>query len=137
VLRPGGRLGIFNWMATSGPGRMFRSLAGYMPPPPDFAEPPLRWGDETHVRDLFAGTGIELDFDREFAPNPIDRFDSVDERIDFYTTTFGPLIQMRRFTAAHGTWPALRDELATLYADTDATGEYLVVLGRKRGRHEA
>jgi SAM-dependent methyltransferase len=132
VLRRGGRMGLFNWTPDGAVGRSFKAMARYFPPAPAFAAPPLLWGVEAHVRDLFAGTGIELEFDRELAPNPLTRFETVDERIEYYTTTFGPLLRLRQVTEAQGTWPALRRDLAELYAQPDEEGEYLVVLGHKR-----
>src|SRR5262245_11125937 len=85
VLRPGGRLGLFNWSPEGSFGRFFRALAGYMPPAPSFAMSPLLWGTEQHVRELFAGTGIELEFAREQAPNPLSKFATADERVEHYT----------------------------------------------------
>jgi SAM-dependent methyltransferase len=133
VLRPGGRLAMFNWTLNGGPGRFFTMLGGYAPPAPDWVESPMRWGDEGHVRDVFAGTGIELTFEREIAKNPLSRFATADERVEHYTSVLGPLVMLRRMTEAQGRWPALRRDLAELYEITDerADGEYLVVLGRK------
>jgi SAM-dependent methyltransferase len=132
VLRPGGRLALFNWTPDGAFGRSFKRMGRYLPPPPAFAAPPLLWGDEQHVRGLFADTGIDLVFDREVAPSSLSRFGSVDERIDYYTASFGPLMMLRHMTEANGAWPELRDDLAELYARPDDDGEYLVVLGRKR-----
>jgi SAM-dependent methyltransferase len=133
VLRPGGRLAMFNWTRNGGPGEFYKLLSAYVPPAPDFASPPLLWGDEEHVRELFADTAVELSFDREIATNPLGRFATVDERIEHYTSILGPMIMLRRMTEARGRWPQLRADLERLYAITDerADGEYLVVLGRK------
>jgi hypothetical protein len=37
----------------------------YELPLPTFAQPPLLWGTEDHVRWVFAGTGMQLEFKRE------------------------------------------------------------------------
>jgi SAM-dependent methyltransferase len=131
VLRPGGRFCIFSWCPDGAVGKMFQSLAGYMPPPPPFVMPSGLWGKEDYVRQLFANKGVQLELARELAPSPLARFAGVDERIEHYTTKFGPLVQLRAATEAQGRWPALREDLAKLYARTDDSGEYLVVLGRK------
>jgi SAM-dependent methyltransferase len=132
VLRPGGRLALFGWTPEGPVGRFFKTLGAYMPPPPAFAMPPLLWGTEGHVRELFDGTGVELEFTRELSTNPsATSDDSADERIEFYTTTFGPLMKLRESTEAQGRWPALRDDLTPLYENTEEPGEYLVVLGTK------
>ena len=44
-------------------GRTFRTSAGYLPPPPPELKPPVMWGVEEHVRELFAGSGAELSFE--------------------------------------------------------------------------
>jgi site-specific recombinase XerD len=36
--------------------------------PPSFASPPVAWGDESHVRELFAPYGIDPDFHRGASP---------------------------------------------------------------------
>jgi SAM-dependent methyltransferase len=130
VLRPGGRLGIFAWAAESGPARFFKTAGAFMPPPPDFVEPSVLWGDQEHVRGLFDGTGVELEFERGEAPNPLARFGSVQERLDYYSTTMGPLVMLKRASEAQGRWPELRARLEEFYADAETPGEYLAILGR-------
>jgi SAM-dependent methyltransferase len=130
VLRPGGRLAVFAWAPDSAPARFFKTAGAFMPAPPEFVEPSVLWGEEAHVRELFDGTGVE--FERAEAPNPLSRFDSVQERLEYYCTTMGPLIMLKRATEAQGRWPELRALLEEFYEDTETPGEYLVILGRKR-----
>jgi SAM-dependent methyltransferase len=128
VLRSGGRLCVSAWTPEGVMGTFFRTLGGYMPPPPPFAEPPLLWGSEEHVRELFAGTGVELEFERETLEVP--RFDSVDDEIEFATTKFGPMLMARRLLEPEGRWDALLDDLRMLFEDP-RPAEYLVIAGRK------
>jgi len=104
-------------------------MGGYMPPPPpEFATPPLAWGNEDHVRRLFSGTGVELEFRREtveFAP-----LESIEAEVEFATTKFGPLIMARKFLEPQGRWSALLADLARLMEKQEPS-EYLVILGRK------
>jgi SAM-dependent methyltransferase len=128
VLRSGGRLCVFAWTPEGEMGTYFRTLGGYMPPPPPFAEPPLLWGSEEHVRELFAGTGVELEFAREaigFAD-----FRSVEEEIEFSVTKFGPLVMARRVLEPQGRWDALIEDMRRLLAE-QTEAEYLVTTGRK------
>ncbi|MDQ1602408.1 MAG: hypothetical protein QOE01_253 [Actinomycetota bacterium] len=129
VLRPGGRLGICSWTPEGLQGEFFRILGAYMPPAPSFAQPPLLWGNEQHVRELFAGTGVQLEFEREMATEE-PRFHSGIEALEFNSTTFGPLMAVRAELERRGEWPAVRDRLAALY-ETGSEAEYLVALGRK------
>jgi SAM-dependent methyltransferase len=128
VLRPGGRLCVTAWTPEGTMGELFRSLGAYLPPPPPVAQPPLLWGSEDHVRDLFEGTGVELEFARETIAFP--RFDTLDEEVEFATTKFGPLIMARR-RLPPARWEALLAEQRRLLETQPPTAEYLVTTGRR------
>jgi SAM-dependent methyltransferase len=136
VLRPGGRLGLCAWTPEGTIGRFFELMSKHLPPPPAFASPPPRWGDPDHVRRLFVGSGIALQFDRAIVEM---RFDSVPEMVSFYETNFGPVIAARELLAPTGGWLPLREELAgylTRETIPDRGGvvwpcEYLMVTGHK------
>ena len=128
VLRPGGRMVLCNWALDSAISRVLGAVARYVPPPPPFAAPPSLWGAEDHVRDLFAGAPIDLEFERgvhHFPP-----FESAAANVEYHTRTFGPLVVARALTETDGRWPALHAELLALHEGFVAS-EYLLVLGRK------
>jgi len=137
ALRPGGRLGLCNWTPEGSIGDFFRIVGSHVPPPPDFVDPPLLWGDEGHVRELFEGTGVELEFERDEVGL---RNTSVADAVELYSTKLGPVAQARRLLESDGRWAALRDELTDLFERTNTAhdgglvcpAEYLVVLGRKQ-----
>jgi SAM-dependent methyltransferase len=56
VTRPGGRIGIGSWTPDGATGEMFR-ITGKHAPPPFTVDPPVLWGTEERVRELF-GDGI-------------------------------------------------------------------------------
>ena len=64
VLRSGGRLALASWAPEGSMAEFFSTVAGFAEPAPDFADPPLLWGSEAHVRELFEGTGVDLEFRR-------------------------------------------------------------------------
>jgi SAM-dependent methyltransferase len=136
VLRPGGRMGLVTWTPEGAIGDFFRTVGAHLPPPPGFVDPPLSWGDERYVRELFEGTGIALELARETWDIA---HDSIDAAVDCYTTKFGPVVQARVLAEADGRWPKLRDDLTRLFERHNTSGgtrvafpaEYLVVLGRK------
>jgi SAM-dependent methyltransferase len=136
VLRPGGRIGLCCWTPDGSIGEFFRIVGNYVPAPPDFVDPPLLWGDEAHVREVFEGTGIDFEFDRTEVGLSND---SVAGAVELYSTKLGPVAQARTLLETEGRWPRLRDELTTLFERYNAASDgrlvcpaqYLVVLGRK------
>ena len=56
VVKPGGRIGMANWTPDGGVGQMFRIISKHAPPPPGI-EPPVLWGTEERLRELF-GDGV-------------------------------------------------------------------------------
>ena len=128
VLRPGGRLGLTAWTPEGANGLVLPDGRPYPAAAVPARPPPTLWGTEAHVAELFEGTGIELEFDRDtVAPQP---FESTDEAVEFITTKFGPMIMAQQLTEASGRWPELQAQLAELY-ERDEPLEYLVILGRK------
>lgn len=86
VCRPGGRIGMSNWTPDGLVGRMFATTVKHAPPPFDLT-PPVAWGTEERLRELF-GDGIsDLEIDRQFL---VFRFRSVDHLLEFFRTYFGP-----------------------------------------------
>ena len=107
---------------------MFRAIGSFAPPPPPFADPPLLWGDEGHVRRLFEATGIVLEFATETLPPA--QFPSAEAAIEWNEQNFGPTIMLRAFLEPQVRWQDCRKLLIDLY-DPDAASEYLVITGRK------
>jgi SAM-dependent methyltransferase len=128
VLRPGGRMGLCCWVPEGAMGAFFRAVGGYLPPPPPLAEPPTLWGTEAHVEELFQESGIELEFERDVVTAP--EFESSNAALEFFTTTFGPLMMAQQLAEAAGRGPELRADLTALY-ERNAPAEYLVILGQK------
>jgi hypothetical protein len=114
---------------------MFEILKGYLPPAPAFASPPPLWGDEIHVRKLFAGLPVELEFMKGSTPF---RFDSGEHFIAFFEAHYGPLVKARERLSGEGTWEECRTRIARLLDDhsvaddrLDAPSEYLTTVARK------
>jgi ubiquinone/menaquinone biosynthesis C-methylase UbiE len=87
VLRPGGAIAVACWTPEGSIGRMNRLVAELLPPPPG-AQPPLLWGTEAHVRELWG----EAEFERR-AIEWTD--DSVESYARFMLESFGPLLNAR------------------------------------------
>jgi SAM-dependent methyltransferase len=137
VTKPGGVVGTVTWTPDGSTGAFFQTVGRHMPPPPDFAEPPLLWGSEEHVREMLEPHGLELEFHRGVV-----RFDwpNVDDFVGHYEQSFGPIVMAKAFLGER--WPALRADLVETFSasnqSSDGTfrseGEYLVTVGRKSDR---
>jgi SAM-dependent methyltransferase len=137
VLRPGGRLGIASWAPDGGIGDFFKTVTGHLPPPPDGFQPPVLWGTEAHLRNLFEGTGVELEFEEHAVRF---RFESAEAATSEYEQKFGPVVTAKATLEPEGRWEALRSDLIGLFTRLDDSsgdegisfpGEYLLALGRK------
>ena len=141
VCRPGGVIGITAFK-SEGVAKEFFELVGRYAPPPPGGQPPLRWGDGAHVRELFG-----------------DRVESMEMRSGEYTersaegpegyrrlfeTTFGPVIALREMLANEPERLASFDREFrefTIRSNHGPSGgpaeypyKYLVVTARKRAR---
>jgi SAM-dependent methyltransferase len=128
VLRPGGAIAVACWTPEGSIGRMFRTISELVPPPPG-GQPPLLWGSEEHVRELWG--------DAEFERHEIVWTDeSPESYARFMLDSFGPLLNARELLAERA------DELDHAYTEylrrenqaDDGTlrfaGEYLLAVVR-------
>jgi SAM-dependent methyltransferase len=92
VCRRGGLIATATWTPEGTVGDVFRTSASYMPPPPEYASPPILWGREDHVRELFAGVATAFEFERHV--NWIE-WESLDGFADFFMDRFGPMVTAR------------------------------------------
>jgi len=111
VCRPGGRIVLVNWTPEGQVGELFRIMSRYVPAPPEWASPPPLWGDEDHVRALFADAPVRLEFSR--GVNPF-RFDSAEHYTVFFETHYGPTVKARERLTGEGRWAACREEIVAM-----------------------
>jgi len=138
VCRPGGRIGLVNWTPEGAIGELFKIMGRYLPAPPAFASPPPLWGSQDHVRRLFAGSRVELEFDRGHNPW---RFESPEAWVSFMETAYGPTVKARQRLSTEGRWEECRAEIVALAERrneaTDGSlhmeAEYLITLAHKVG----
>ncbi|MET0614627.1 MAG: methyltransferase domain-containing protein [Thermoleophilaceae bacterium] len=128
VLRPDGVIAVACWTPEGSLGRMFRTMAELIPPPPG-GQPPILWGTEDHVREMWG----DAEFERLAI---VWTDDSVESYARFMLDSFGPLLNAREVLGERA------DELERAYTDflnreneaDDGTlsfsGEYLVAVVR-------
>jgi SAM-dependent methyltransferase len=137
VCRPGGVIGLCNWTPEGMVGELFQIMSRYLPAAPPYASPPPRWGDEGHVRSLFADSDVILELERTTTPF---RFDSAEDFMSFFETNYGPAVKARERLTGEGRWDDCRAEIVEMFerrnvatdGTLDVSGEYLLVIGRKR-----
>jgi SAM-dependent methyltransferase len=109
VCRPGGTIGMINFTPEGIAREFFELLGHYAPPPPPGALPPILWGSEAHVRELFGDRLASLQMTRhtnvERSPGDPAAY------CDFFKETFGPVIALRTELASEP------DRLAALDRD--------------------
>jgi SAM-dependent methyltransferase len=135
VCRPGAVIGVAAWTPEGATGRMFKTVGGYMPPPPEGFVPPVMWGTEDHLRALFANSGAELEFARRNVPF---KHDSARSWLEYNQRVLGPMVMAKAALEPQGRWDALHTELVELYEGanqaTDGTmhvdAEYLITVAR-------
>ena len=131
VCRPGGRIVTCAWTPTGLNGRMFGLIGANMPPPPEGFQPPVLWGTEERIRELFDGAEIEC-----HTHNVAFEDESIDEWMDRNERTLGPTVFAKEVLEGEGKWDALREQLTALYSEanqaTDGTmhveAEYLLAM---------
>jgi SAM-dependent methyltransferase len=88
VCRHGGRIGFCAWTPEGTIGEMFGISADYAPPPPEYASPPLLWGNPEHVREMFNGFGVDFACDRH---EMVVEWDSLEGFADTFMSKFPPM----------------------------------------------
>jgi SAM-dependent methyltransferase len=92
VCRPGGAIVFAAWTPEGSVGHLMRAGGAFMPPPPDYASPPLLWGTEAHVRELFGDVASGFEFERHV--NRVEAA-SLEEFTDFFMDNFPTMVVSR------------------------------------------
>ncbi|MDX6636480.1 MAG: hypothetical protein QOF06_2683 [Solirubrobacterales bacterium] len=88
VTKPGGRIGVASWCPDGGLQDFFAAIVKHTGGPPPGAVPPVLWGDEAHVRELFGDSVSDLRAERLKSRQA---FRSAEHYIDFFRNYFGPI----------------------------------------------
>lgn len=60
VCRPGGKVGLTCWTPTSSVAQMSMAMGKHLPPPPPGFMPPVAWGHEQRLRQLFGDRAARM-----------------------------------------------------------------------------
>ncbi|HWB68530.1 MAG TPA: methyltransferase domain-containing protein [Solirubrobacterales bacterium] len=124
VCKPGGRIGMANWDPDGPISELFMALAKYTPPPPPGFVPPVLWGTEERVRELFGEGVSDLRTQRRVSRQP---FRSTDHYMEVFRTYFGPVRRAFELAGAENE-AALSAELRTRLESANTAGDRALVL---------
>lgn len=141
VCRPGGTIGMINFTPEGLAAEFFELFGRYAPSPPPGALPPVLWGSEEHVRELFGERVAALELTRkeyvECSSGGPGAY------CDFFKATFGPVIATYAGLTDHLERVASLDRDFLAFATRSNRGaprgpaeyhyEYLLVVARKLG----
>ncbi len=124
VTKPGGRIGMANWVPDGSVGEMFAVTVKHTGGPPPGLVPPVLWGTEGRLRELF-GDGIsELRTERLGSRMA---YRSADHYIDFFRTYFGPVKTAFEQVGPAGE-AAFANDLRTFLEERNSAGDRALVL---------
>jgi ubiquinone/menaquinone biosynthesis C-methylase UbiE len=141
VCRPGGTIGMANFTPEGLAAQFFGVFAPYLPPPGRRALPPVMWGSEEHLRELFGDRVTALEMTRK---QYVERAASPREYCRFFKETFGPAVAIYADLADQPERAAALDRDFLEFATRSNRGapdgpaeyhyEYLLVVARTHGR---
>jgi ubiquinone/menaquinone biosynthesis C-methylase UbiE len=89
VVRPGGRIALASWTPEGFLGDLFRTMAGFVPPPPGVTSP-VAWGSEARLVELFGPAATDLETTRRTYTF---RFRSAAHFVETFRTYYGPTLK--------------------------------------------
>ena len=72
--------------------------------------PPILWGTDERVRELFAGHRVETQ--RAVLTT---EFEDFDDFVELFENTLGPMVTARAVLEPQGKWEAVREEILSIY----------------------
>jgi SAM-dependent methyltransferase len=135
VTKSGGRIGVASWCPDGGLQDFFAAIVKHTGGPPPGAVPPVLWGDEGHVRELFGDGVSDLRAERLKSRQA---FRSAEHYIEFFRDFFGPIKTAFETVGPEGE-QELTGDLERVLEDLSSGGqralvvepEYLQVIARR------
>lgn len=124
VCRSGGKIGLASWTPDSFVGALFKTLGKHLPPPPPGLRPPLLWGTEDRLGELF-GEGVSSL--RATRRTFVFRFPSPRFFLEHSRRYSGPLVKALEALDATGRETLLRDVEETVHGFNRSGSETMVV----------
>lgn len=123
VVKPGGRIGLASWTPDGFIGRLFRVIAGFVPPPANLKSP-LLWGTEPHIVELFGSSADDIQTTRRMFNF---RYRSEQHWIEVFRNYYGPVLKAFASLDANAQ-AALEAELTKLLQRFNVGGAHSLVV---------
>lgn len=117
VTRAGGRIALANWTPTSLIGSILKTVGKYVPPPPGL-KPPLLWGTEPRIVELFGSAAADIKVERR---DYVFRYRSARHWLDVFSAYYGPLLKALESLDEKGR-AALLSELEAIIEQVNRAG---------------
>jgi ubiquinone/menaquinone biosynthesis C-methylase UbiE len=114
VCRPGGAIVIATWTPEGIFGPMSAAAATYMPPPPDYASPPVLWGSEDYVREIFGSAATGFEFERHVNWQEAA---SLEQFADLFMERFPPMVTAKAMLGER--FGELRERIVDIWRDAN------------------
>lgn len=123
VCKPGGKIGLANWVPDGYAGNMFRTVGKHFSPPPGTKPPPL-WGTEDRLRELLGGGISSMETRRR---TYVFRYLSAEHFIEHFRSYYGPMHKAFSSLGPDGRG-ALESDLKELIGGWNVSGDETAVL---------
>jgi ubiquinone/menaquinone biosynthesis C-methylase UbiE len=123
VCKPGGKIGLANWVPDGYVGNMLRTVGKHVPPPAGVKPPPL-WGTEDRLRELLGDGVSSLDSTRR---TYVFRYLSADHFIEQFRSYYGPVHKAFESLDEDGR-EALENDLKELIGEWNISGDETALL---------
>src|SRR5215207_8308567 len=123
VCKPGGKIGLANWVPDGYVGNMLRTVGKHIPPPAGVKPPPL-WGTEDRLRELL---GEEVSSIESRRRTYVFRYLSANHFIEQFRSYYGPVHKAFESLDVDGR-DALENDLKELIEEWNISGDETVLL---------
>jgi ubiquinone/menaquinone biosynthesis C-methylase UbiE len=123
VCKPGGKIGLANWVPDGYVGNMLRTVGKHVPPPAGVKPPPL-WGTEDRLRELL---GEEVSSMESRRRTYVFRYLSANHFIEQFRSFYGPVHKAFESLDEDGR-DALENDFKELIGEWNISGDETVLL---------
>jgi SAM-dependent methyltransferase len=102
------------WTAEGVFGAISAASAPYMPPPPEYASPPILWGSEEYIREMFGSVATDFEFERHV--NRIE-WDSLEGFADYFMDRFPLMVTAKAMLGDR--FQELRAQVVEIWRDAN------------------